>query len=126
MNLLVYSYCYLCYLISFQLAPDTILIAEFFFCSYYQIIVVEVNEKGSPPPDASLTITRYYNNKTEGEPYITAEFAAAQFDQYKDFVVGNGEKFSVAAKRKKRSGKTQYFSKQHISALHLYNVRNVT
>ena len=68
---------------------------------------VELDENGSPkkPPDVDVTVTRYYNNRARGKPYIAAEFRAQDFDKYKLFTVGRGEKFVMENRRRKRSGK---------------------
>jgi hypothetical protein len=52
-----------------------------------------------------VIVTRYYHNKTKGEPYITAEFKAEEFQKYEHFSVGNAESFSTK-RRRRRSGIT--------------------
>ncbi|XP_046841964.1 titin-like isoform X3 [Xenia sp. Carnegie-2017] len=70
--------------------------------SIYQIIVLEVIEN-LRLPDTDIIVTRYYFNRTAGEPYITAEFPSSEFNKYKDFVVGQGNSFTNAKRRKKRA-----------------------
>ncbi|XP_046853124.1 receptor-type tyrosine-protein phosphatase S-like [Xenia sp. Carnegie-2017] len=54
-------------------------------------------------PDTDINVTRYYVNRVAGEPYITAEFPSSEFDMYKDFLVGQGNSFTNAKRRKKRA-----------------------
>ena len=75
-----------------------------YVCSIYQILVLEIIP-GEPFEDVNKDpITRYYHNKRKGEPYITAEFEAENFSQYKVFTIGNGNEFLTARRRRKRSG----------------------
>ena len=79
------------------------MIVEILLCRIYQIIVLEVIEN-LRLPDTDINVTRYYFNRVAGEPYITAEFPSSEFDMYKDFVVGQGNSFTNAKRRKKRAG----------------------
>ena len=74
--------------------------------SIYQIIVVELKSPGKLALrlTKTTTITRYYHNRTKGEPYITAEFNAEDFSGYKHFTIGGKTRFSAARRRRKRSG----------------------
>ena len=56
-----------------------------------------------PVPNKYIKVTRYYDNKTEEGPYITAEFKAEKYEDYKNFVVGSSDLFPTT-NRRKRSG----------------------
>lgn len=71
-------------------------------CSTYQILVLE-DVPGKTLPDVLGKVTRYYLNRTKGEPYITAEISAG--DVVEVFIVGAGESESPTTKRRrKRAG----------------------
>ncbi len=61
------------------------------------------------PPDPKTQVTQSYRNKTTGNPYITAEFTADKFDDYKTFPVGKDNVFANERRRRKRSGRTNVF-----------------
>lgn len=71
-------------------------------CRFYQILVVELKKSGDVPPLLTdKTITRYYHNRTRGEPYITAVFDKDEFSE--EFTIGDGTRYSAARRRRKRA-----------------------
>ena len=64
--------------------------------------MLQISEEEKLPEKKLLSITRYYNNRTVDEPYITAEFPAEEFKE--NFVVGDGTLFPTGNKRRKRAG----------------------
>ncbi|XP_028413448.1 tyrosine-protein phosphatase Lar-like isoform X5 [Dendronephthya gigantea] len=68
----------------------------------YQIIalqVVKINGEYQELPDiTTLEVTRYYHNRTENEPYITAEFGPSEFK--KKFIIGDGKSYNARRKRR--------------------------
>ena len=82
----------------------------FIYFSYYQIIVVlleEGKDPGKPSDKKYVKVIKRYEDKSEGEPYITAEFSNNN-EQRKTFPVGDGKYYSreshVEARRKRREG----------------------
>ena len=75
---------------------------KLFLSSIYQIIALQISKEKTTSPDVTKSITRYYNNRTVDEPYITAEFPAEEFKE--NFVVGDGTLFPTGNKRRKRAG----------------------
>ncbi|CAB4010518.1 receptor-type tyrosine- phosphatase epsilon-like, partial [Paramuricea clavata] len=65
----------------------------------YQIIVLEV--KDGQLRDVNVRVTRYYENRTKGEPYITAEFKAEDFKKHEKFIVGDGQSLNARRRRKR-------------------------
>ena len=83
---------------------------EFFIFSKYQVIVMELTDgqdqgKSSDPKYAK--VTRKYEDRVAGEPYVTAEFANNN-EKRTSFPVGDGKYYSTEgvtdAKRKRREG----------------------
>ena len=83
---------------------------EFFIFSKYQVIVMELTDgqdqgKSSDPKYAK--VTRKYEDRKAGEPYVTAEFANNN-EKRTSFPVGDGKYYSTEgvtdAKRKRREG----------------------
>ena len=72
--------------------------------SSYQIIVLEVVED-QQPPNEKIAVTRYYETRIKGQPYITAEFKAEDFKEYKNFIVGDGKSYNARRRRKRAAGK---------------------
>ena len=84
--------------------------SEFFIFSKYQVIVMELTDgqdegKSSDPKYAK--VTRKYEDRVAGEPYVTAEFANNN-EKRTSFPVGDGKYYSTEgvtdAKRKRREG----------------------
>ena len=84
--------------------------SEFFIFSKYQVIVMELTDgqdqgKSSDPKYAK--VTRKYEDREAGEPYVTAEFANNN-EKRTSFPVGDGKYYSTEgvtdAKRKRREG----------------------
>ena len=84
--------------------------SEFFIFSKYQVIVMELTDgqdegKSSDPKYAK--VTRKYEDRVAGEPYVTAEFANNN-EKRTSFPVGDGKYYSIEgvtdAKRKRREG----------------------
>ena len=84
--------------------------SEFFIFSKYQVIVMELTDgqdqgKSSDPKYAK--VTRKYEDRKAGEPYVTAEFANNK-EKRTSFPVGDGKYYSTEgvtdAKRKRREG----------------------
>ena len=79
-----------------------------FCCRYYRMIVIQL-KKGQDLGNSADTkyelIKRTYEDRVEGEPYITAEFAYKK--SRKTFLVGDGRTYSIdsksEAKRKRRT-----------------------
>ncbi|XP_068677575.1 receptor-type tyrosine-protein phosphatase delta-like isoform X2 [Montipora foliosa] len=72
--------------------------------SYYQVIVVQLKERQKPgnPADYQKVVASY-DNKKEGEPYITAEFLREVAEE--TFTIGDGKFYSrsgVTDSRRKR------------------------
>lgn len=86
--------------------------SEFFIFSKYQVIVMELTDgqdegKSSDPKYAK--VTRKYEDRVAGEPYVTAEFANNN-EKRTSFPVGDGKYYSTEgvtdAKRKRRKGES--------------------
>lgn len=86
--------------------------SEFFIFSKYQVIVMELTDgqdqgKSSDPKYAK--VTRKYEDRVTGEPYVTAEFANNN-EKRTSFPVGDGKYYSTEgvtdAKRKRRKGES--------------------
>ena len=86
--------------------------SEFFIFSKYQVIVMELTDgqdqgKSSDPKYAK--VTRKYEDRKAGEPYVTAEFANNK-EKRTSFPVGDGKYYSTEgvtdAKRKRRKGES--------------------
>lgn len=86
--------------------------SEFFIFSKYQVIVMELTDgqdegKSSDPKYAK--VTRKYEDRKAGEPYVTAEFANNN-EKRTSFPVGDGKYYSTEgvtdAKRKRRKGES--------------------
>ena len=84
----------------------------FIYFSYYQIIVVPLKEgkdPGKPSDKEYVKVIKRYEDKSEGEPYITAEFSNDN-KQSKTFPVGDEKYYSrgggsgVVARRKRIEG----------------------
>jgi hypothetical protein len=84
----------------------------------YQIIVLEV--KDGQTPDVNVRVTRYYENRTKGEPYITAEFKAEDFEKYKNFVVGDGQLLNARRRRKRAAGKSKNYYDKTLNTSHIF------
>ena len=87
--------------------------------SYFHMIVVPLKEGQDPVNPAEKkydTITRHYNEKEDGEPYITAEFSNDK--SRTTFPVGDGKYYS-------RSGVTESKRRRRdASELTLYHLQS--
>ena len=98
-----------------------LLITTVFVCvlsRIYQILVVEV--KDTQLSDVDVSVTRYYENRKKGEPYITAEFNTEKFEDFENFIVGNGKSYTAQRRRKRAAGKSKYYYDKTLNASHIF------
>ena len=85
-----------------------------FISSYYQVIVVQLKEgqdPGNPADPEYENVVASYDNKKEGEPYITAEFLSEVAEE--TFTIGDGKFYSrsgvTVSRRKRRDISSKFF-----------------